>query len=66
MKNTISSLWEAVPQLAEDIESSFVDYYGKNIKSPNFIKFHTWVGGDRDGNPNVTSDVTKYLSLIHI
>jgi len=60
VKNTISSLWEAVPQLAEDIESSFVDYYGKRIKSPHFIKFHTWVGGDRDGNPNVTSDVTKY------
>ena len=60
VKNTITSLWEAVPQLAEDIESSFVDYYGETIKSPDFIKFHTWVGGDRDGNPNVTSEVTKY------
>ena len=60
VKNTIASLWEAVPQLAEDIESSFVDYYGKKIQSPNFIKFHTWVGGDRDGNPNVTSEVTRY------
>ena len=60
VKNTITSLWEAVPQLAEDIESSFVDYYGEKIESPDFIKFHTWVGGDRDGNPNVTSEVTKY------
>ena len=56
-------MWEAVPQLAEDIESSFIDYYGEKIESPDFIKFHTWVGGDRDGNPNVTSEVTNIASV---
>ena len=30
IKNTINSLWHAVPLLAEDIESSFLHFYGKN------------------------------------
>ena len=60
IKNTISALWEAVPLLAEDLESSFYDYYDRGIDLPQFMNFHTWVGGDRDGNPNITSDISHY------
>ena len=50
IKNTISSLWHAVPSLAEDLESSFFHFYGKKIEVHEFLNFQTWVGGDRDGN----------------
>ena len=59
INSTIEALWDAVPALLNDLESSFLDYYEEKIDLKNILSFHSWVGGDRDGNPNVNSEVTK-------
>lgn len=56
------SLLEAVPRLMLDMESSLEDYYGKSeLDAPlsPVVKFRSWIGGDRDGNPFVTPEITK-------
>ena len=60
INNTLDALWEAVPRLAYDITSAVEIYYNEKITISNFIKFHNWVGGDRDGNPAVTHRITEY------
>ncbi|MBM5573345.1 phosphoenolpyruvate carboxylase [Deefgea sp. CFH1-16] len=49
-----------IPRLYQDLEDKFSDMSGEAIQLPNFIQVGSWIGGDRDGNPNVTADVMRY------
>lgn len=60
-----SSIWETVPLLYEDLEAALESHYDWRGTLPTFLRYRTWIGGDADGNPNVTPDVTREALRLH-
>lgn len=60
LRNTI---WETLPQIYLDLSRAVRRYYGATPEIPCMLRFRSWIGSDRDGNPNVTSDVTRATFL---
>ncbi|MFN2207983.1 MAG: phosphoenolpyruvate carboxylase, partial [Candidatus Promineifilaceae bacterium] len=59
------TLWEVIPQLYKAAAESLVRYFPNLSLPKRFLTFGSWVGGDRDGNPNVTADVTAETLRLH-
>ena len=58
------TLFEAVPDLLDKVERALEHSYpGEAFEVPTFFQFGSWIGGDRDGNPFVTNDVTRSTLL---
>jgi phosphoenolpyruvate carboxylase len=56
------SLFETLPGLYEEIAGALKSEYGLDVdvsELPVLLGFGSWIGGDRDGNPYVTSEVTR-------
>lgn len=60
-----SSIWKTVPRLARDVAMAFAEQFGPDAAgdtgtlNPSLLRYRTWIGGDRDGNPEVTHATTK-------
>ncbi len=57
------NIFSCLPELYRDLENAIKQVYpesrGDSLNLPNIIQFGTWVGGDRDGNPFVTPEITR-------
>ncbi|AEF55679.1 phosphoenolpyruvate carboxylase [Marinomonas posidonica] len=60
------SLWQAVPRFFRQLDEQFSEHSQQEHLPLDLapIRFATWMGGDRDGNPNVTHKVTKEVALL--
>ena len=54
------ALYERAPALFDDLDAALRAAYPKErFRVPAFFRFGCWIGGDRDGNPFVTNEVTR-------
>lgn len=60
------TIMDVVSSLHSDIRHSLEQVYpGHSFELPPFVAYRSWVGGDRDGNPNVTPEVTWKTLIFH-
>lgn len=59
------TIWNAVPEFCRSLDRTLRQVTGRGLPldaAP--IRFGSWIGGDRDGNPSVTPDVTRRAALM--
>ncbi|SFN60361.1 Phosphoenolpyruvate carboxylase, type 1 [Izhakiella capsodis] len=57
-----NSLWEGVPDFLRELNSQVEETLGYTLPVDFVpVQFTSWMGGDRDGNPNVTADITRHV-----
>lgn len=60
-----STLWDVVPALYADVRTALDRAYpGAALRLGPFLRFGSWIGGDRDGNPHVTAEITEKALLM--
>lgn len=56
------AIFEAVPALYRELAASIAEAYATDVEPheiPTMVRFGSWIGGDGDGNPNVTAETLR-------
>ncbi|MCY9513752.1 phosphoenolpyruvate carboxylase [Paenibacillus apiarius] len=60
------TLFDVLPDVYQELERCLDKYYPTQAwHVPTYLRFGSWIGGDRDGNPSVTSSVTWETLTMH-
>ena len=75
-----TTIWDVIPEIHRDLRRAFRRAYGEGSddeRSPEasggarastfgpLLRYRSWIGGDRDGNPNVTPEMTAWALGVH-
>ena len=55
----LGAIWDVVPTITADLARAVEEVYGEPIEVGPVLRYRSWIGSDRDGNPNVTAEVTR-------
>jgi len=53
-------IWDTIADIHRDVQHALRRHYDDTAEVPAFLQYRSWIGSDRDGNPNVTADVTRW------
>ena len=57
--------WTALPRINELLQAALDEHYPGLQASGGWLRLASWIGGDRDGNPFVTAEVTAETLRLH-
>lgn len=59
------TIWQVLPEIYRSATAALAQHYPGLELPAHFLTFGSWIGGDRDGNPNVTAEVTAETLRLH-
>ena len=61
-----TTLFDLLPEIYREMEKALAESYpGEEFEVPLFLRYGSWVGGDRDGNPYVNVAITEETLRTH-
>ncbi len=64
--NVKEVLWQQIPLINADLRHALAEHYPKvTLQQLPIVEYGSWIGGDRDGNPFVTPEITKQTLAYH-
>ncbi|MBP1692234.1 MAG: ppc [Chloroflexi bacterium] len=57
--------WDVIPEILADLDVALEKHYPGLEPCCAWLTLASWIGGDRDGNPNVTTEITAETLRLH-